>query len=252
MKGVPAAAGSGDRLTVTLFLAGVFHLILILGISFAPPVANPGRRADARSPARQQLRCRIRSANEDANYLAERTQRAAAIPRTARRASLRRAPAPRRCQACRRAASRRPCTDDSAGGEGKLLTGAGGQPRFIADAADANSAPASQPRETFAGSPSPFAGSDEDAELAAQGRAAPRTRRHAEHADVGSRGLSRRLETQDRAGRHGQLPECRPPQQAVRQSGDRSRARLERRARARRRAAVERLRRARSAPQWTY
>jgi protein TonB len=65
-----------------------------------------------------------------------------------------------------------PMPDGSAGGEGRLLTGAGGEPRFIAEAADANSAPASQPRETFAGSSSPFAGSDEDAELALKG--APR------------------------------------------------------------------------------
>ena len=74
MKGVPAAAGSGDRLTVTLFLAGVFHLILILGISFAPPVASQGD-----VPTLEVLLVNNAlpdsSVNEDANYLAERTQR---------------------------------------------------------------------------------------------------------------------------------------------------------------------------------
>ena len=34
---LPHGQGSGDRLTVTLFLAALFHLIVILGINFAPP-----------------------------------------------------------------------------------------------------------------------------------------------------------------------------------------------------------------------
>ena len=34
--------GSRDRLTVTLFLAALFHMILILGISFSPPLADSG------------------------------------------------------------------------------------------------------------------------------------------------------------------------------------------------------------------
>lgn len=41
-RGIPPGPGSGDRLTVTLFLAALFHLIVILGISFAPPAADTG------------------------------------------------------------------------------------------------------------------------------------------------------------------------------------------------------------------
>jgi len=170
VKGMPAAAGSGDRLTVTLFLAGVFHLILILGISFAPPVASQGD-----VPTLEVLLVNNAlpdsSVNEDANYLAERTQRGSgnsAGGQTRRPAA---GAAAETMAGMPEGGLESPMIDGSAGGEGKLLTGIGGKPRFVADSADANAAPASQPRETFAGSSSPFAGSDDD-ELALKG--APR------------------------------------------------------------------------------
>ena len=171
MKGAPAAAGSGDRLTVTLFLAGVFHLILILGISFAPPVASQGD-----VPTLEVLLVNNAlpdsSSNEDANYLAERTQRGSGNSVDGRTRRPTAGAGPVAVPGMPEGGLDAPMPNGSAGGEGRLLTGAGGRPRFIGEAADANSAPASQPRETFAGSPSPFAGSDEDAELALKG--APR------------------------------------------------------------------------------
>ena len=70
---VPTGPGSGDRLTVTLFLAGLAHLILILGVSFAPPAA------DSRNVPTLEVLLVNNSLpdsyrNEDANYLAERTR----------------------------------------------------------------------------------------------------------------------------------------------------------------------------------
>ena len=73
MKRHHASAGSGDRLTVTLFLAGIFHLILILGISFAPSAADSGA-----VPTLEVLLVNNSLpdtyTNEHADYLAERTQ----------------------------------------------------------------------------------------------------------------------------------------------------------------------------------
>ncbi len=161
MKGVPAAAGSSDRLTVTLFLAGVFHLILILGISFAPPVASQGD-----VPTLEVLLVNNAlpdsSVNEDANYLAERTQRGSGNSPDGQTRQPAAGAAGETMAGMPEGGLELPATDGNAGGEGKLLTGNGGKPRFVADSADANAAPASQPRETFAGSSSPFAGSDEN------------------------------------------------------------------------------------------
>ena len=73
MKAMRSTVGSRDRLTVTLFLAGLFHLILILGISFAPPAADSGSVPTlevllVNNPLPDATR------NDSANYLAERTQ----------------------------------------------------------------------------------------------------------------------------------------------------------------------------------
>lgn len=170
MKGVPAAAGSGDRLTVTLFLAGVFHLILILGISFAPPISSQGD-----VPTLEVLLVNNAlpdsSVNEDADYLAERTQRGSGNSTDGQTRQPAAGAGPDTMVGMPEGGLDSPATDGPASGEGKLLTGSDGRPRFVADSADANATPASLPRETFAGSSSPFAGSDED-ELSLKG--APR------------------------------------------------------------------------------
>jgi periplasmic protein TonB len=170
VKGVPAATGSGDRLTVTLFLAGVFHLILILGVSFAPPVASQGD-----VPTLEVLLVNNAlpdsSVNEDANYLAERTQRGSGNSADGQTRQPAAGASAATMAGMPEGGLEAPATDGNAGGEGKLLTGTGGKPRFVADSAEENTAPASLPRETFAGSSSPFAGSDED-ELSLKG--APR------------------------------------------------------------------------------
>ena len=170
MKGMPAAAATGDRLTVTLFLAGVFHLILILGISFAPPVAGQGE-----VPTLEVLLVNNAlpdsSVNEDANYLAERTQRGSGNSVDSQTRQPAAGAAAETMAGMLEGGLESPAIEGSAGGDGRLLAGTGGKPRFVADSADANAAPASLPRETFAGSSSPFAGNDDD-ELALKG--APR------------------------------------------------------------------------------
>jgi protein TonB len=65
-----------------------------------------------------------------------------------------------------------PAPDGQAGGDGELLTGRGGQSRFVAAPAEADSARPLLPRETVAGSAVPFSGMDPDAELQLKG--APR------------------------------------------------------------------------------
>jgi protein TonB len=57
-------------------------------------------------------------------------------------------------------------------GDHELLAGQGSEPRYVAAAADPHTAPAMLPHEALAGSGSPFAGNDPDAELQLKG--APR------------------------------------------------------------------------------
>ncbi len=171
MKGVPAASRSGDRLTVTLFLAGVFHLILILGISFAPPVASQGDVPTlevilVNNPLPDSM------LNEDADYLAERTQQGSGNSADGRTRQPTAGAGAKAMPGAPEGGLEAPTFEGSTGGEGKLLAGVGGKPRYIADAAEANTAPALLPRESIDGSPSPFAGSDDDTDLELKG--APR------------------------------------------------------------------------------
>jgi protein TonB len=144
-----------DRLTVTLFLAGAFHLIVILGITFAPPLRDPSL-----VPTLEVLLVNSSlpdsPANDRASYLAERTQQGSGNSATARTRQPRAGDAPQ----------------DSAGqggGEGKLLTARGGPPRFIAEFAETDAMLPMLPQPVLAGQPSPFAGQDDDAGLELKG-----------------------------------------------------------------------------------
>jgi protein TonB len=170
-QGVPTGPGSGDRLTVTLFLAGVFHLIVILGISFASTPTDQGGVATlevmlVNSSLPDSLR------NEHADYLAERTQQGSGNSpdrRTRRPRSGSAAPA---VPGAPDGGAALPPAPGMTGGEGEVLAGRDGEPRFVAAAVDPRTSPASQPLEIFSGSSSPFAGSDPETELQLQG--APR------------------------------------------------------------------------------
>jgi protein TonB len=171
VRQVPTGPGSGDRLTVTLFLAALLHLILILGISFAPPPAGSGDvptlevlLVDNPLPDSR--------ANPGADYLAERTQKGSgnSPDGTTRQPSA--GSGPETLQGAPEGGAELPAPEGRTGGNGELLTGHGGKTRFVAEAAEPDAARPMLPREVLAGSNVPFAGMDPDAELQLKG--APR------------------------------------------------------------------------------
>jgi periplasmic protein TonB len=168
---VPAGPGSGDRLTVTLFLAGLFHLIVILGVSFAPSAA------DSRSVPTLEVLL-VNNAlpdtwqNDAANYLAERTQQGSGNSPDGRTRQPAAGSGPETLAGAPEGAAALPVPEGRSGGAGEVLAGQSGTARLVAAEADASSAPAALARQSFAGSSFPFAGTDEDAELQLKG--APR------------------------------------------------------------------------------
>jgi protein TonB len=171
MRGIQQAPGSSDRLTVTLFLAAVFHLILILGISFAPPDLDAGSVPTlevllVNNPLPESSR------NERANYLAERTQQGSGNSPDGRTRQPIAGSGPETLPGAPEGGESLPSPPGETGGAGELLAGRSGQRRFIAAEADTDVAPAVLPRETISGSDFPFAGNDAAAELQLKG--APR------------------------------------------------------------------------------
>lgn len=164
----PPGSESSDRLTVTLFLAGAFHLIVILGITFAPPLQDPSL-----VPTLEVLLVNNSlpdaPANDRASYLAERTQQGSGNSSTARTRQPGAGDAPQDSPGAADGGDQPPAVAGQAGGEGKLLTARGGPPRFIAEMAEADAMFPTLPRQTLAGQPSPFAGQDDDAELELKG-----------------------------------------------------------------------------------
>jgi protein TonB len=170
-RGIPPGPGSGDRLTVTLFLAALFHLIVILGISFAPPAPDSGNIPTLEVLlVNNSLPDSLR--NDDANYLAERTQQGSGNSPDGQTRRPQAGTGAETLPGAPEGGNELPSPRGEAGGQGELLAGRGGTPRFVAAEADPNTAPALRPLESFAGSASPFAGSDTDAELQLKG--APR------------------------------------------------------------------------------
>jgi protein TonB len=170
MKRMPSTAGSGDRLTVTLFLAALFHLILILGISFAPPSGDPGSVPTlevilVNNPLPDTFR------NERASYLAERTQQGSGNSPDGQTRRPSAGSGAETLPGAPEGGEELPAPEGRPGGEGEILAGRDGSPRFVAAEADASAAQAMLPREYFAGAAYPFA-ADDDAELQLKG--APR------------------------------------------------------------------------------
>ena len=168
---VPSGPGSGDRLTVTLFLAGLAHLILILGVSFAPPAA------DSKSVPTLEVLLVNNSLpdsyrNDDANYLAERTQQGSGNSPDGRTRQPAAGSGSVTLPGAPEGGAELPAPEGRLAGEGEVLAGRSGKQRMVAADAEASSAPAMLPRETFSGSSFPFAGTDDDAELQLKG--APR------------------------------------------------------------------------------
>lgn len=170
-RDLPSRPGSGDRLTVTLFLAALFHLIVILGISFAPPAADSGA-----VPTLEVLLVNSSLpdsfSNDSANYLAERTQQGSGNSPDGQTRRPMAGNAAETIAGAPEGGRELPSPEGEVGGEGEMLAGRGGKPRFVAAEADRRTPSAVLPLETFAGSSSPFAGSDTDTELQLKG--APR------------------------------------------------------------------------------
>jgi protein TonB len=170
-KGIPPGPGSSDRLTVTLFLAGLFHLIVILGISFAPPATDFG------SVPTLEVMLVGNSLpdsllNEKADYLAERTQQGSGNSPDGRTRRPVAGSAAATLPGAPDGAEALPSPEGETGGDGEMLSSRDGEPRIVAAAEDSRAAPAVLPLETFAGASSPFAGSDPETELQLKG--APR------------------------------------------------------------------------------
>ena len=171
MKAMRSTVGSRDRLTVTLFLAGLFHLIVILGISFAPPAADSGS-----VPTLEVLLVNNplpdATQNDSANYLAERTQQGSGNSPDGRTRRPIAGDAPETLAGAADGGTVPPALEGQTGGDGELLTSRASAHRLVAASVDADTAPAVLPRETVAGSAFPFAGTDQDSELQLKG--APR------------------------------------------------------------------------------
>jgi protein TonB len=171
MKAMRSTVASRDRLTVTLFLAGLFHLIVILGISFAPPAADSGS-----VPTLEVLLVNNplpdATQNDSANYLAERTQQGSGNSPDGRTRRPIAGDAPETLAGAADGGTTPPAPEGQTGGNGELLTSRASAQRLVAASVDAQTAPAMLPRETVAGSTFPFAGTDQDTELQLKG--APR------------------------------------------------------------------------------
>lgn len=166
--GIETLGGTADdRLFVTLFLAGLFHLIVILGITFAPPPRNdklvPTLEVLLVSEALPEA-----PVNERASYLSQRTQQGSgnASDRTRQPGA---AGADQESQGDEDGNSSERSAAGPAGGEAGVLTGADRSARFIADAREPSPSLPSLPRRMLAGDQSPLAGIDDDAELKLKG-----------------------------------------------------------------------------------
>jgi periplasmic protein TonB len=154
---------STDRLTVTMFLAGLFHLIVILGVSFAPPVGD-----SSIVPTLEVLlidnSLPDSARNERASYLSERTQQGSGNAADGRTREPGRGAAPE--EAPGEADAARDRLTETADADDTLLASRGRSTRFVADT-ESRTPPL--PRELDLGFPSPFSGSDTGAELALKG-----------------------------------------------------------------------------------
>ena len=168
IAGMRSGGGTADdRLFVTLFLAGLFHLIVILGITFAPP-----QRDESLVPTLEVLLVSeslpAAPINERASYLSQRTQQgsgnsAGQTRQPGAAGDDQESPGDVAGSASLRSVG------GPAGGEASIVTGSDRGSRFIADASDPAASLPSLPQQSLAGDRSPMAGIDDDAELALKG-----------------------------------------------------------------------------------
>jgi protein TonB len=163
-----------DRLTVMLVLAGLFHLIIILGVSFAAP--SPGTRG-----AVPTLEVLVVSEvlpeslqNDEARYLAQRTQQGAGNMDESSRSQIptaSNAPVDQPGEAD--GAGMQDAARSLAGGETEAVASTRGSGRlhFAADAEESLSLAPGAPRQLLAGVPTSLPSSEDDPELSLKGPA---------------------------------------------------------------------------------
>ncbi|MDP9199166.1 MAG: TonB family protein [Pseudomonadota bacterium] len=152
---------ANDRLTVTVFLAGLFHLIVILGVTFAPPVSDPSivptlevLLIDNSLPES--------AANDRASYLAARTQQGSGNAADGRTREPGSGAAP--ADAPGETKPGQEMAPEDREPDASVLASAGRATRFVADPVRTP-----MPEALDAGIPTPFAGADPNAALALKG-----------------------------------------------------------------------------------
>ncbi|MBS1200438.1 MAG: hypothetical protein H6R27_1116 [Proteobacteria bacterium] len=163
-----------DRLSVMLLLAGLFHLIVILGVSFSAPGAGD----DSAVPTLEVLLVSDAlpesERNDEARYLAQRSQQGAGNMQDASRSkmpSLSNAPVDNPGEVEGR--SLQDAASGPAGGESEVVTSTdpSSRTRFTADA-ELPAAPAADvPRQLLAGAETTLPSDEDDAELRLKGAA---------------------------------------------------------------------------------
>jgi periplasmic protein TonB len=152
---------SNDRLTVTVFLAGLFHLIVILGVTFAPPVSDPSivptlevLLIDNSLPES--------AANDRASYLAGRTQQGSGNAADGRTREPGSGAAPE--DAPGKTEPGREPVPEQLEADRNVLASIGRATRYVSEPLRTP-----LPKALDAGIPTPFAGADPNAALALKG-----------------------------------------------------------------------------------
>jgi protein TonB len=167
----PQATTDNDRLLITLLLAGLFHLIVILGVTFVPDdLAGPGS-----VPSIEVMLVNdsvpASTRNEDAAYLAQRTQQGSGnLDASGRSRIPGSAGGPFDMAGMPDGSLASAATPGNVGGQDSVIaaTAAGDSPRYIADADTPAELPAS-PLEMRAGPAATLPSNEDDAELRLRG-----------------------------------------------------------------------------------
>jgi protein TonB len=166
----PESTRPADRMLTTLFLAGLFHLILILGISFSAPRARDRGAAPSLEVLLVSEALPESATNEDARYLAQLTQQGAGNLREGGRSRVPTAGSAPLDQAGELDGSPGAAAGGPAGAEDDALAADGrGRLRFAAAAEEEFTDSAGVPRQLLAGSEAALPSSADDAELRLRG-----------------------------------------------------------------------------------
>jgi len=163
-----------DRLMVMLVLAGLFHLILVLGITFSAPSARDRGAIPTLEVLLVSDALPETVSNEEARYLAQRTQQGAGNIQPDARSQMptaSNAPVDRAGEA--EGQSLREATPGLTGGEADAITAnsESGRIRFTADAERAAALAPDSPRQLIAGAATTLPSSEDDPELRLKGAA---------------------------------------------------------------------------------